>query len=100
MRIYELYSEITDIINKSQYKKIGVEITEDTYEYPLYVMIHDVERLEHVNVNNSTSDYYDKTYVPEVVISNISHEEKHEYNEKEYKKIYDKLGYAIYELNN
>ena len=103
--LYDIYEEIVDIINEKGYNNVGLEVTEDTYEYPLYVMINNLNRLEHVNINNSTRVYYDNEYIPEVIISNISNEDNKIYNEKEYIKCYNRkcydennTEYSVYEI--
>ena len=105
--LYDIYYEISQKINDTNCKNIGLEITEDTYEYPFHTMIENVDKIEHVNVQNSTSIYYNEKFIPDIVISNVieknSSEEHDEietkiYNNNTYKKINSIGGYTIYKL--
>lgn len=101
---YNFYYEICNIINDGHYKNIGLDVSEDTYEYPLQVMIKEKVNIKHVNVQNSSNIYYDDSYIPDVVISNISDENsindyERIYNNKNYIKIYSIDKYNIYKLN-
>ena len=90
------YSKICDIINREGFQNIGLEITENTYEYPLYEMINDFNKIEHVNVTNSSSIYYNEEFKPEIVISNVSDKEIMIYNKNTYKKMEQIDEYCIY----
>ena len=97
---YENYSKITNIINETGCKNIGIEITEDTFEYPFFTMIKKIDRIEHINVNNSTSIYYDKNFKPEIIISNVSNNNEEIFNDVKYNKICEISSYSIYQINN
>ena len=67
-------------------------------------MIKEKVNIKHVNVQNSSNIYYDDSYIPDVVISNISDENsindyERIYNNKNYIKIYSIDKYNIYKLN-
>ena len=101
MRQYNNYYEISNLVNKTYHKNVGLEITEDTYEYPFFTMIENVDKIEHVNVQNNTSIYYNYNFKPDIVISNIIEENSQEtkiYNKNIYRKINNINGYNIYEL--
>ena len=101
---YNFYYEICNTINDGHYKNIGLDVSEDTYEYPLKVMIKEKVNIKHINVQNESNLYYDDSYVPDVVISNILNENgtsdfEKIYNNKKYTKIYSIDKYNIYKLN-
>jgi hypothetical protein len=66
------YAEISDSIKSSDCLAIGLDISEDTSEYPLWVMLADRNwrgRIEHVNVSNPTSAMEDKKFMPCAIVS-------------------------------
>ena len=66
------YGEIADEIKAGNCQEIGLNISEDTSEYPLWVMLADRNwhgRIEHINVTNLTSALEDKTFIPCAIVS-------------------------------
>lgn len=66
--IYEDYEEITQYINETECKNIGLRIGGNSYEYPLTQMIKGDRRIEHIMVENETAIYADKTFTPDIVV--------------------------------
>lgn len=66
--IYEDYEKITQYINETECKNVGIYIGGDSYEYPLTQMIKGDRRIEHVMVENETAIYEDKTFTPDIVV--------------------------------
>ena len=97
---YDTYREISNVINNYEHNNLGLEISEDTYEYPLFKMINNVDRIEHVNVQNASKIYYNDSFDPEFVISNISAEDVKIYNKSNYEKIKSINGYNIFKKIN
>ena len=67
---YPSYREIADEISDNEYKKIGFYCGSDSYEYPLWKMLENqIDRFEHVCVDNETQIYDDINYDPECIIA-------------------------------
>lgn len=63
------YGIICQAILDSGYKKIGLSIGSDTYEYPIWKILEgQAEQIEHVNVSNESLIYDDNSFIPECVI--------------------------------
>ncbi len=69
MSVYESYYLVSDYINKlGDNKTIGLDLSEDDYEYTWFILNKN-SRIEHINVNNASNVYADNSFVPDVVIS-------------------------------
>lgn len=69
--VYENYAEIQSFLQESTYQKIGLEIDEGQFEYPLlHMMAENNQQLEylHVNVKNDTSKYENIAFQPDCII--------------------------------
>lgn len=66
---YEEYAALCDAVKAGGYKTVGLIIGENTYEYPLLVMLQDsVSAIEHINVTNESSRYTDTAFQPDCII--------------------------------
>ena len=64
------YNDIAAYIGESGYKDIGIYMRGNSYEYPLWVYLDQVERMEHVMVGDEyLRKLEDVSYVPECIIS-------------------------------
>ena len=73
--LYPVYAEITNKIKNSNCLAVGLNIGEDTWEYPFWVLLQNRGwhgRIEHVNTVNATSILEDRNYKPCMVISDSS----------------------------
>lgn len=66
--VYANYEEITDKINENLYQNIGLMIGDDKWEYPYWVLLDNVNNIEHVNVMNPTQKYEEWDFIPDVII--------------------------------
>lgn len=84
---YQAYKDMSEFVNENNYHKIGLILSEDTYEYPIWKMIDQYDRIEHVKVENNTSIYEDIEFVPDVifVINIVIDEDSMKYHGYEYK---------------
>lgn len=63
------YGIICQSILDGGYKKIGLSIGSDTYEYPIWKILEgQAEQIEHVNVSNESLIYDDGSFIPDCVI--------------------------------
>lgn len=65
---YETYKSITEYIEQKNIMNIGLVVSEDAYEYPLWKMIEYYNRIEHVNVDNDSGIYEDSRFVPDALL--------------------------------
>ena len=57
------------IIQANGWKNIGLLLGSDSYEYPLWKVLGDNGyTIKHVNVDNETAIYEDKSFVPDCII--------------------------------
>lgn len=89
--LYEDYCWIADKINDVGYSDVGFICGNDSYEYPLYKMIEDdITTFQHVNVNNETAKYENKSYNPEcIVVVDVTVDDEIECNGNVYNLKYD-----------
>lgn len=65
---YVAYRDIADYIKDNNIEKIGILMTEDTYEYPLWGMLRGYDcQIEHVKVDNLSGKYEDLTFQPDCI---------------------------------
>lgn len=66
---YEIYSEICQIIRKKEFRQVGLKMQEEDYEYPLWkILEEDVDRIEHIFVENTSQRYDDYNFTPDCII--------------------------------
>ena len=95
---YYSYREVTDVIKKNGYQKIGIVGSEGVMEFPLFVLLDGkIEKLFHVCVENATDKYSDKE-PPDCVIwiGNLPDEEVLIINGEEYGKKIQTEGMALF----
>lgn len=63
------YVELIELVNRMNYRNIGLLIGEDSYEYPLEAMLNYDTRIEHINVTNVTGKYEDIDFIPDIVVA-------------------------------
>jgi hypothetical protein len=72
------YISVVDYVKSKGYSDVGVILSENCWEYPLFVFLkesnmHELRRIEHVNVNNLSSIKYKirpfNDFNPYVIIS-------------------------------
>ena len=68
--LYEDYNNAAEYIKDNDFTEIGIIVGNDSYEYPFWKLVEkDVERIEHVCVENDTNRYDDKNFVPQCILS-------------------------------
>lgn len=66
----EDYSIAARYIKEHGFHKVGLYIGGNSYEYPLWQMLgEEVERIEHVNVDNELQRYEDREFLPNCIIA-------------------------------
>lgn len=87
----DAYRYATQYIRNNNYKNIGFFCSDNYYEYPLIKMLeNDIERFEHIGVNNETSKYSDLSYIPDCIFVVGQYiEDSYIYNDIEYHIAYD-----------
>ena len=66
---YTYDEEASNLIKKAGYKKIGLNLGCDSYEYPIWKILGDNGyTIKHVNVSNETLKYEDKQFIPDCII--------------------------------
>lgn len=88
---YPKYAIIEEIIKKNEYKRIGILMSDNWYDYPLYKMLSDdVDEIKQIGSENESSIYEDKSYIPDcIVVIGRWVGDSYEYNNTKYKVIYD-----------
>lgn len=65
---YEVYEEIAEYIKLQQYASVGLKISENSYEYPLWALLSDMNIIINgVTVENETSIYEDADFIPDCI---------------------------------
>ncbi len=66
-------------------KKIGLVLGNNTYEYPIWQRLEGSDiHINHIMVNNESSQFEDENYIPECIISSFREAEMLEYHNKKY----------------
>lgn len=68
---YHSHADLCQAVAEQGCRKIGLYMTEDSYEYPLWRMLVGAEELEHVGVTNETQSLQRTDFVPDCIISTI-----------------------------
>jgi hypothetical protein len=66
------FRRATDIIESCNYRRIGLRLTEDDWEYPLWALLEKDaagHRIEHVDVRNKSAKLRPESFAPDVVFS-------------------------------
>jgi hypothetical protein len=69
---FKEYQEITNLIEKSKCANIGLAVTNDMWEYPLWMIMSEngvQARIEHILVNNPTKTWEDPNFVPCAIVT-------------------------------
>lgn len=83
--IYEDYKEVCDSIAGGGPEKIGLILEQDSYEYPIWqAMNGHAEEIRHVMVENESSPYEAKEYVPDVMLVSSDKGDKIKYGSEIY----------------
>lgn len=65
---YEVYEEIAEYIKLQQYASVGLKISENSYEYPLWALLSDMNIIINgITVENETSIYEDADFIPDCI---------------------------------
>lgn len=82
--LYDEYKEVCDMIPEET-KKIGLLLGSDTYEYPVWQRLEGSDiYMNHIMVNNESSQFEDEKFIPDCIISSFREEEMLEYHDKKY----------------
>lgn len=65
----EAYVETCELINSYNPVCVGLLDSEETFEYPIWMLLNDDIVVKHIDVRNETSIYEDKTIIPEFIIA-------------------------------
>lgn len=68
---YHSHADLCHAVMKQGCRRIGLYMTEDSYEYPLWRMLDQAEEIEHVGVTNETQSLQRADFVPDCIISTI-----------------------------
>lgn len=86
--IYSDYDEVCNIVKSKGYKTIGLVLSGDSYEYPIWQRLNSsAELINHIMVMNESVQYEKTDFMPECIISTKVMGDEIEYNE------------FVYELN-
>lgn len=82
--LYDEYKEVCDMVPEET-KKIGLFLDGDTYEYPVWQRLEGLDiYMNHIMVNNESSQFEDESFIPDCIISSFGEEEMLEYHDKKY----------------
>ncbi|MCM1261954.1 MAG: hypothetical protein NC313_04465 [Butyrivibrio sp.] len=84
LNVADEYREIMDEICDSDVKNIGLELSFNTYEYPLWIIDKDNLYYAHINVENETAKYSEEDFVPDCIVSSYNLGDKREFDGKQY----------------
>lgn len=69
---YHSYEALCGVIRENQYIQVGLLMTEDSYEYPIWQMLRGTaEKIEHVNITNETAELQEREFHPDCIISTV-----------------------------
>ena len=96
---YEGWQAVANIINEKGYDEIGINASIMYYEYPVWAMCPEVERVECITFPDSTADKYaDYSFQPDAIIwFNTLNEAAMEWHGAEYSAIYSNGDYNLLE---
>jgi hypothetical protein len=69
--VYPAYLAVTDRITQAGCDRVGLELEEDSWEYPIWVLLRDrgfSGEIQHISVENASRIYEDRTYRPCAII--------------------------------
>ena len=72
--LFSLFTQIVDSIQKSGCHEVGLKVSEDAWEYPIWVMFADSRypvTIQHIRVENPSKKLMPKNFKPCAIISNI-----------------------------
>lgn len=69
---YHAHAELCQAVTERGCRRIGLYMTEDSYEYPLWRMLVGAEEFEHVGVTNETQSLQRTDFVPDCIISTLA----------------------------
>lgn len=87
------FEEVCERIVAEEYKKIGVIVGTNSYEYPLWATLREYSsdfdfEIKHILVENSLSKYEDKEFEPDCIfVLDYNQEDTIEWNERMYQKL-------------
>lgn len=101
--IYSDYDEVCNIVISKGYKTVGLVLSGDSYEYPIWQRLNgSVELINHVMVVNESAQYEERDFIPECIISTKVMGDEIEYNKSVYKQNAISKGNSelwLYEIN-
>ena len=62
------YLILQDILEKENFRSIGLLLAVDTYEYPIWKMVKEDTIIKNICVKNETARYIDEDFFPEAII--------------------------------
>lgn len=91
------YVNACSVIENLGCERVGLMLGEDTYSYPImYMLKHDVKRIEHIAVSNETQKYEDLAYTPDCIISVGDLGDWTEFRNNYYERIYAGEALNVY----
>lgn len=92
------YVELSNYLMDNNYNNLGIIISENDYEYPLFKLTKGI-RIEHVFVENETKIYKDENFVPDVIVIKNIMDSCYKYNIGNYNFQKQIGSFSIYSLN-
>ncbi len=96
LKLFPVYTAITQQISSSNCKNVGLSFSDDTWEYPIWVLLRDKGwsgRIEHINVSNPSSKLMDQNFQACAVIVHLNDDKKLDSSSS-----YDRFQYGAYSL--
>lgn len=82
------YRQAEEVIENAGYRNVGLIMYMDAYEYPIqYMLKYNVDRIEHIMVDNETAIYEDISFVPDCILTTSDMGVAMEVHEEDYEKV-------------
>lgn len=92
------YRKAEEVIENAGCKNVGLIMHMDAYEYPIqYMLKYNVNRIEHIMVDNETAIYEDITFVPDCILTTSDMGENMEVYEEDYERVQQGEYLNVYE---
>ena len=94
---FEPYSSLTNEINVKGYKNLGLNIKNGEYQYPLWQMCKSIEHVENVVLDEGSSVYENKEFVPDCIvwINDLPENDTFVYHDRTYNVSFGRDGYYL-----